>query len=295
MSDPTAFVSKFNQVSVDPSRAEHVIKNAEALQINALAALETSTGKIEFADDASNLMPIGMVIASNPGNTGDALTGNSGGTNKGVTRGNIILENVSVTGVSAITDVGKKVYATDGQTLTLTRPTIGLPVGVVKNWRTSTYCDVHLFDFIQAWMNSVLTNSPSGYFRKSLGTFNSNALQGTSAITLYSEVSYEHYKIVSLHARCKGHDDAIVAGSQVLNLDIDGINLTGGALTIAYTDMDAAGDMANAVDATAITAANEVHIGNTLSLEMAASGTAFTADKVGAFEVYALCERLPGA
>ena len=81
----------------------------------------------------------------------------------------------------------------------------------------------------------------------------------------------------------------------VIALDIGGTNVTGGALTVAYTDADAVGDQGAVINATAITAANEVHIGDTVKIEMAASGTGFTADKPGAFKIYAVIQKMPGA
>lgn len=59
-----------------------------------------------------------------------------------------ILENVPVTGVTAVTDQGAKVYATSdnpGADLTLTPTTNVKAIGVIVRWRTSTRCDVKLF------------------------------------------------------------------------------------------------------------------------------------------------------
>jgi hypothetical protein len=53
--------------------------------------------------------------------------------------------------------------------------------------------------------------------------------------------------------------------------------------------------MATIIDATAITAANEVHINSTLTLKMAASGTGFTDAQLSAFEIWAVVQYLPGA
>ena len=300
MADPTTRVSALGATAIDINRLETVIKNSEALMQNALAAIDVSTGLVEFMDDAANLFPIGQIVNSWDG-IADNLTGD-GSTKKAVSRSGVLLvgsdgstNGVSVTGVTAATDFGKLVYGTDGQTMTLTRPTCGLPVGFVVKWISSTYCYVYLWGNAEAYILSKFSNSPSGYFPKTFGTFISNAFQGTAAVDLHTETSYEHYRILSLHARCKGYDNALVAGSQAINLEIGGTNVTGGVLTLAYTDGDAAADMGVAIDATAITAANEVHIGDTVQLEMAASGTGFTADVAAAFEIYALCERLPGA
>lgn len=299
MADPTARVSKFGAYSIDVNRLETVIKNSEALVQNALAAIDVSTGLEEFMDDAKNLFPIGLVINSWDG-IADNLTGD-GSTKKAVTRSGILLvgsdgknDGVSVTGATAITDFGKLVYATDGQTLTLTRPSCGLPVGFVVKWISSTYCYVYLWGTVESFLISMLA-TPSGYFRKSFGFFPTNAIQGTTAADLRVETAYEHYKILSLHAIPTAYDNAALAGAQDLNLEIGSTNVTGGVLSLAYTSFDATGDMGKVIDATAITAENEVHIGDVVTLELVASGTGFTADCAAGFEVFAICEKMIGA
>lgn len=64
------------------------------------------------------------------------------------------------------------------------------------------------------------------------------------------------------------------AASQVLNLEIGSTNVTGGVLTILLADTDTLGEKKAA---TAITAANVGTAADTLSIEVAASGTVFTA------------------
>lgn len=62
--------------------------------------------------------------------------------------------------------------------------------------------------------------------------------------------------------------------SQVLNFEIGTTNVTGGVLTLLLADTDTLGKK---TDATAITAANTGAATDTISLEVAASGTVFTA------------------
>lgn len=64
------------------------------------------------------------------------------------------------------------------------------------------------------------------------------------------------------------------SASQVLNLEIGTTNVTGGVLTLLLADTDTLGEK---VAATAITAANVGTAADTLSVEVAASGTVFTA------------------
>jgi hypothetical protein len=64
------------------------------------------------------------------------------------------------------------------------------------------------------------------------------------------------------------------SASQVFNLEIGSTNVTGGVLTLLLADTDTIGKRTNA---TAITAANVGTATDSISLEMAASGTVFTA------------------
>jgi len=289
MADPTATITR-NYV-LDRQRLERIIKSSEALTVGGLLAHNFSLGHSEFADDANELAGIGVVVGQANGNNA-LLTGDGTATYKSVSRGGIILDNVSVTGVSAVTDAGKFIYATDGQTMTLTRPATGLPIGILTNWRATTYCDVYLFDFIDSVLLSLM-RPPREI--KSFGTFPTNAFQGTAAATIWTETAQDHYKFISLHALPVAHDNAAVAGAQSINLAIDTVDVTGGVLSLAYTSCDVYTDMGTAIDATAITALNEVHMGDVVILEMAASGTGFTADVAAAFHLYAIVEYLPGA
>ena len=292
MSDPTSAINLASKpTQEDTGRHVAVIKDAEALVLNALAAIDITTGYMEFADDASNLVPCGMVMGAGDG-VASHLTGSSTYLYTAVVRGKII-QQWAVTGAASAADNGKLVYASDGQTLTLTVPTTGMPFGHIVKWISSTLCDVYFYSFNESLAR--ILNGSSIYEQMEFGTFPTNALQGTAAAILKTIISKSHYKFISLHAQCVGYDNAAVAGSQALNLDIGGTNVTGGVLTVAYTDVDAVADMGAAIDATAITALNEVHQGDTVKLEMAASGTGFTADCAAAIQVYAIIQKLPGA
>lgn len=295
MADPTSALNFGSRpFSLVDGRHTFVIKNAEPLVLNAFVMVDKTTGLVEFAESSSNnLIPVGLVNSAFNGiNNSTYLTGNAGGTNKVNVQGKIKIQ-YPVTGATAITDIGKGVYATDGQTLTLTVPAAGLPVGIVTNWISGTTCEIHLFDFEEG-MN-VQKNGLAQYYRyMPIGTFLTNAMQGTSAMTLVTlPAAYEKYKIVSLHAQCAGYDNAAVAGSQVVNAYIGSTITTGGNLTLAYTNCDASGDMGTAINATAITAANTVAVGDVVSLKVASSGTGFTADAVSAFFIYMIIQVLP--
>lgn len=78
------------------------------------------------------------------------------------------------------------------------------------------------------------------------------------------------------------------SASQVLNLEIGSTNVTGGVLTLLLADTTPLGKI---TAATAITAGNEFTATDTISLEVAASGTVFTA---GAGAVIITLQNLQG-
>lgn len=292
MADPTSAISMASRpAQVDTGLHTAIIKNAEPLQLNALVAIDITTGKMEFADDAKDLVPCGILQIGD--GVAAHLTGSSTYNYTATARGAMI-QRWPVTGASGVGDAGKFVYATDGQTLTMTAPTTGLPFGIILKWISSTSCDVYVYSYKES-LDRLLSGNYTTEETIELGSYLTNALQGTAAVTLRQWTSDKHFKFISLFAQCVSWDDAVAAGSQALNLDIGGTNTAGGVLTIAYTDVNEAADMGAVISATAITADNEVHPGDTVKLEMAASGTGFTADKPAMFAVYAKIQKLVAA
>jgi len=277
MADPTT-VQTFGHELVS-GIAKPIIKTSEQLVVGGFTAIDPATGKVEFAESGL-LQPLGFVKDASDGRKPEGLLGDAA--NRATIEGGIIALNRSVTGASAVTDKWKPVYATDGQTLTLTRPTGGKPIGFVWNWISSTYCDVYFFSVVDVYFQACRPTRQSRF----VTSINSNALGGTSAVTLLTFVAKEHFKILSLYAQPGGYDTGIVAGSQVINFAINAVATTGGVLTLAYTSFDAATDLGTQIDATAITAANEVHAGDTVTLLMAVSGTGFTAAKQGLANIF---------
>lgn len=292
MGDPTSALSFGNLGErIDDGIYEFTIKNAESLVINCFVCLDKTTGLLEFAKSSAGKIPCGYLRAPSTGIMAD-LTGD-GSTKKAVVRGKTRVQ-WAVTGASGVADVGKAVYASDGQTLTLTVPSAGLPIGMITKYISGTTCEIYLFDYEQSIRNQSLPGLSQFSKFVGLASIGANALQGTAAATILTlPAALEHYKISSVHAQCVAHDDAVVAGSQALNLAINGTNLTGGVLTLAATNCDAAADMGSAINATAITAGNEVEVGDVVTLKMAASGTGFTADSSAMFYVYMIVQLLP--
>lgn len=252
----------------------------------ALVALVVGTGTVTNYDDAANHIPLGYAtkhvvgdgVLKIPIQIDDAL----------------ILNSVTVTGVAAATDNGAAVYATDENTFSLTRPADDAHViGLVLFWRTSTTCDVLLLGARDA---AVLALAGGNKERVHLATVHTTQLEGTSADDIRASIPmWGHGKIVDFYAYATGYDTALTAGSQTLNLEIGGTNVTGGTLGLSFGAVDAAADMGAKISAAAITAANEFHDGDLLDIEVAASGTAFSLADTVSFELYADIEYIAGA
>ena len=152
MADPTTIVTGHLNRDVDKDAVILVVKNAEPLVIGGLAAMAEATGNVEFADDTAGLLPVGVVAEGKYGNN-DTLTGNVGGTVSVKSRGGAIIKSVTVTGVASIADISKYVYATDGQTMSLTPTAEELPIGVVTAYIDRNIADVYLFNMIESRTN----------------------------------------------------------------------------------------------------------------------------------------------
>lgn len=287
MSDPTSAINQ--SVAVDTNLLDFQIKNAEALVVGGFVGLNLSTGKVEFMDDIDSLISLGYVVGAKDGDNVSGLTGDSGGTKYAVARSGEIIKNYSVTGASAVTDIGKAVYCTDGQTLTLTKPTAGKPIGYVVKWNTSTYCDIYLLTPYQQMIASQDGHKEVMF----LGYVGTNVLDG-NALTLLKITAHTHFKITKFYALPSAYDTGIIAGAKDLSLEIDDVAVTGGVISLAYTNCDASGDIGTAVAGTAITATNEVHEGDVIDV-VSNAGTGFTAAKVAGFNLYLEIVRLAGA
>jgi hypothetical protein len=96
----------------------------------------------------------------------------------------------------------------------------------------------------------------------------------TAAIDLMTNFTVGHkFKLLAL-AFVTTVAGTGTSASQVFNLEIGTTNVTGGVLTLLLADTDTIGKI---TAATAITALNVGSETDTISLEMAASGTVFTA------------------
>lgn len=181
----------------------------------------------------------------------------------------VVIERLAVTGASALGDFGKKVYASDDGTFTLTRPAVGIPVGFVLNWVSATLCDVAFFG---AHELAILAMAGAG--KGILGPF---AVSGIVAGSGYSMgaaaagfVAPCHGLITSVH----GYLAALLVGAGAdlqYNFRIANTVTTGGNLQFLLADVTGA-----IKDASAVTAANRFHAGDLIQLyvTMATASTA---------------------
>lgn len=173
----------------------------------------------------------------------------------------VVLERVAVTGASAVTDIGKLVYAADDdlEAMTLTAGVSVGAVGRVIRWYSSTTCDVRLF-------------TPEEYRAREgrVGFVTLSYLAATFANGDMATTWTPGFagRIVDADAVCTA---AVTTGAKAatLNLEIGTTNLTGGVITLSGTYA-----LGAVVAATAITAANHFSATDTISLE-ASSVTTF--------------------
>lgn len=223
---------------------------------------------------ASGAIPVGMAEA---GVTG---TGSSANKVSLLAEGRVI-EQLAVTGVTAITDVGKWVYATDDGTFTLTRVAKNIPIGIVVDWYSGTSTDTYMLSF-----GELLAIQASGGVHRTMclgavsaGETTGNALTGI--VLPCHGIFTNFFGIVAVDATDADVDISI-------NLEIGGTNVTGGVINWLFSS-------ANGVKlaCTAITAAATFHEGDLLDVEHVAN-VAVTATDPGLLNLYVEYDILPG-
>jgi hypothetical protein len=174
------------------------------------------------------------------------------------------------------TDVWRIVYASDDNALTLTRPTRGVPVGVIEAWVSSTVADVRIFN-VDTLMSLAL--SGNGRTILNLGSVDLDSITTANCRTAFP-MPYAG-RVVAFFAMVDVAPTG-AGGTADFNLEIDGTNVTGGVVTVAT------GDAKGAYKAgTAITAANKFSEGSTIDIE-AVVGTDMTAGRADFFAVIEL-------
>lgn len=265
------------------------VKNAVTIYFGTFVAMELSSGfAIPWTGAAGELLLGRALATADPttaaaGTQGAFVLGATGSTpvpEITVAAESEILQKVSVTGATAITDLGKSVYASDDNVLTLTRPTRGgNPVGVVLRYISSTDCDVLVYSTSE---RLALTGSGSKELLY-LGAYDADTVENGDLRTGIP-LPFRG-RILTVFAMV----DKVIAGvggTSLINLEIDTVNVTGGVVTVSTA---AGGTKGTKLAGTAVTAANTFTEGSVLDVE-AASTTDMTA---GSFDLYAEVERLP--
>lgn len=188
-------------------------------------------------------------------------------------------KNIAVTGLAGtVADNLRKVYAiTDDNTFTITKPsTNALPVGVISRFISATNADVYFFGFDAL---CAIALAGGGQSTLLIGIANGLESAGNHATAI---VMSGHGRILSTFGIVY-EPIADADATATFNLEIGGVDVTGGVIT--WATADALGDKK---DGTAVTGNNVFHDGDTIDLECAA-GTAGTAAD-GYMAVYAVVE-----
>lgn len=227
-------------------------------------------GRAQAWNDEVGAIPLGFSMARTTGDTAASPI-----VNAEVDLQSRIHANVAVTGLTGdVTDVGRVVYMTDDNTFTLTRPTLGHPVGIVSRWRSATNADVYAFSFGELCAIGFAGAGRPGLWL--LGIVSGGAGTGNVATGI---VAPSHGRILSTYG--------IVVEPQTdadadldFNLEIGGTNVTGGVIEFVTADLIGAKKAG-----TAVTAANVFHEGDLIDIECVANTAGTAAD--GYMAIYA--------
>ena len=230
-------------------------------------------GRAQAWNDEVGAIPLGFSMARTTGDTSASPI-----VNAEVDLQSRIFANVAVTGLTGdVTDVGQVVFMTDDNTFTLTRPSLGHPIGVISRWRSATRADVYCFGF-----DTLCAIGLSGAARDTvfLGTINGLESAGNHVTGL---IAPYHGRIVDVYGIVfEPITDADATAT--INVEIATVNVTGGVITWATADL-----LGDKKSGTAITANNRFHQGDAIDLEVTA-GTAGTAAD-GYLNVFATVEK----
>lgn len=234
-------------------------------------------GRQDRFTGAAGEIPVGFPNDKVTGDTTPPSTGKILGTNDV----RCMVRRIPCTLTGDRTDVGKVVYMTDGNAWTTTRPTLGIPYGIVVEPISSTEAWIMNFSFEVLCALALCGSGSTTWF---LGLMTAGAATGnvaTGIVAPFHGKILNFYGIVVVEAT-----DADVV--HAINLEIGGTNVTGGAL--AWDFDDAVGQKNSA---TAITAANEFHEGDLIDVETTASVAGTVADP-GLLALYVDVEAMPG-
>lgn len=264
MADPQSAITNDPQYNSTKGKAK--IVSAEPLVQGGFVAQLFGNGELQFIADEPGAWPCGYITGPE---FGTSLTGTALDTEAdvgGVFQGDVILRKVAVTGVAAYADIGEPVYATDGQTLTKTRPSddavaFGFVWDKVRD-DTTTTCDVYVFGKFTSWLLAAAGGNRRTVAMVRVGpTYTAGYLVGssTTGITLHGHGRIIGFKGFVIDAPTNDTKETAIT-----------LKINDTAVTGALVDFDAdenqtvgaqvAGSSANA------TAANEFHDGDLLQI-----------------------------
>jgi hypothetical protein len=176
-----------------------------------------------------------------------------------------IVINIAVTGLAGtFADVGRLVYASDDGTFTFTKPTVGIPVGMIVRFRSATACDVLFFSVAELAVLAL-----SGGIRQ---TWHIGCVTGVigGAINLLTGFVAPHAAIINSVYGIVAIVGTGAGATNTISLSVGGTPTTGGVITWAL------GDIAGTkLAGTAVTAGNVVAEGSLIGAD-ATAGTAMT-------------------
>lgn len=269
----TAVVKAPHTLALEAVNAAEIYNQAFLMLGAASHATAAVRGRARAFNDENGAIPLGFSMARKTGDTSASPI-----VSAEVDLQGRIHANVAVTALTGdVTDVGKVVYLTDDNTFTLTRPTLGHPIGVVSRWISATNADVYVFGF-----DALCAIGLAGAARDTvfLGTVNGVESAGNHVT---GWVAPYHGRIIS----CYGivfEPITDVDATATFNLEIAAVDVTGGVITWATADV-----LGDKKAGTAITALNTFHQGDLIDVECAA-GTAGTAAD-GYMNIFATVEK----
>ena len=120
------------------------LTNGVTCYAGSLMGIDDSTGYAVLWADTANYIFAGLALR---GATGD--TSASPVVDVELNCEGMLLKKVSVTGVTAITNVGDKCYASDDNTFDVSATSNVQEVGIITRWYSGTTCDVQLYSLAQ--------------------------------------------------------------------------------------------------------------------------------------------------
>lgn len=284
MTAASADLTQVRDTEKAPKSLSVELKNAAQVYLNAYGAIDTSVGRLKAWADGAGEVLLGPIRAGDNYGTG---LGNTSATQipaASIQADDHLRYGVAVTGTSAVTDHGSLVYLADDQTFTLTRGTLGLPIGFVARWITGTTCDVFVFGV--ATLCSVYLGG-CGAQLVHLGNFDAPNL--TTATDPIIATIPGRYRVRSIYATVA---KTLAGGTSIVFTFKKNTTAftTGGVLTLTTNAAGTTNVAATAItqDSTTILSESDV-----LRATVAVTG-AYTADVGGNFNVFALIDRQLG-